>query len=344
MKDQAYHPEPFARRHSEGAKRPENLAQGKFHEGSGDSSPLAQNDIWEASKEEGAFLPQRAFAGLVPPYSNLQQSKTVILPVPYDGTSEWRGGSRHGPQAIIDASQYLELYDLELDREIYKVGICTLPQVEPLMSSPQDMIERVYQVIKGLIQKEKFVVMLGGEHSLSLGAVRAFKETLPRLSVLQLDAHADLRDEYLGTKYGQACVMRRIFELCAIVQVGVRSLSWEEKQFLTQNKLMPFYMSGSASNKASIDQIVASLSEDVYVTIDVDVLDPSIMSAVGTPEPDGMQWRQVLDIIESVALHKHVVGFDLVEFCPGEGPSSCAFLLAKLAYKLIGCAVPQEGG
>jgi len=296
-----------------------------------------------ASWQEGTFLPPRVFAGLTPPYSNLQQAKTVILPVPYDSTSEWRGGSRQGPQAIIDASQYLELYDLELDREIYKVGISTLPEVEPLLSSPQDMIDRVYQVVKGLIQKEKFVVLLGGEHSLSLGAVRAFKEAFPRFSVLQLDAHADLRDEYLGTKYSQACVMRRIFELCPISQVGVRSLSWEEKQFLTQNKLTPFYMSDLTSNKVSIDRIVDSLSEDVYVTIDVDVLDPSIMSAVGTPEPDGMSWRQVLDIMEAVALHKHVVGFDLMEFCPGEGPGSCAFLLAKLAYKLIGCTVPQEG-
>jgi len=296
-----------------------------------------------ASKHEGAFLPHRVFAGLEPPYSNLQQARTVILPVPYDSTSEWRGGSRHGPQAIIDASQYLELYDLELDREIYKVGISTLPGVEPLLSSPQDMIDRVYQVTKGLIQNGKFVVLLGGEHSLSLGTVRAFKEAFPRLSVLQLDAHADLRDEYLGTKYSQACVMRRIFELCPISQVGVRSLSWGEKQFLTQNKLKPIYMSDLALNKTSTDQIVDSLSEDVYVTIDVDVLDPSIMPAVGTPEPDGMSWRQVLDIIESVALHKHVVGFDLMEFCPGEGPGSCAFLLAKLAYKLIGCTVPQEG-
>jgi len=291
---------------------------------------------------EGTFLPHRVFAGLTPSYSNLQQAKTIILPVPYDSTGEWRGGSRHGPQAIIDASQYLELYDLELDREIYKVGICTLPEVEPLLSKPQDMIDRVYQVIKGLIQEEKFVVLLGGEHSLSLGAVRAFKEAFPRLSVLQLDAHADLRDAYLGTKYSQACVMRRIFELCPISQVGVRSLSWEEKQFLTQNKLTPIYMSDLALNKASIDRIVDSLSEDVYVTIDVDVLDPSIMPAVGTPEPDGMSWRQILDIIESVALHKHVVGCDLMEFCPGEGPGSCAFLLAKLTYKLIGCTVPQE--
>jgi agmatinase len=290
----------------------------------------------------GTFLPQEVFAGLEPPYSNLRQAKVVILPIPYDSTSEWRSGSRQGPQAIIDASQYLELYDLELDREIYKVGISTLPRVEPLLSSPQDMIDRVYKIVKGLVQKGKFVVLLGGDHSLSLGAVRAFKEAFPTLSVLQLDAHADLRDEYLGTKYGQACVMRRILEVCPICQVGVRSLSWEEKQFSTRKKLKSFYMSDLVSSTASVDRIVDSLSEDVYITIDVDVLDPSIMPAVGTPEPDGMSWRQILDIVESVTLHTHVVGFDLMEFCPAEGPSSCAFLLAKLTYKLIGCAVSPE--
>ena len=293
-------------------------------------------------RHEGTFLPQEVFAGLQPPYSDFKQAKIVVLPVPYDSTSEWRSGSRHGPQAIIDASQYLELYDLDLDREIYKVGISTLPRLEPVLSSPQDMIDKVYKMVKGLIQKEKFVVLLGGEHSLSLGAVRAFREAFPTLSVLQLDAHADLRDEYLGTRYGQACVMRRILEVCPIRQAGMRSLSWEEKRFATKKKLKLFYMSELTLNPASVDRIVDSLSENVYVTIDVDVLDPSVMPAVGTPEPDGMSWRQILDILESVALHKHVVGFDLMEFCPGEGPHSCAFLLAKLAYKLIGRAVPQE--
>jgi agmatinase len=183
--------------------------------------------------------------------------------------------------------------------------------------------------------------MLGGEHSLSLGAVRAFKETFPELSVLQLDAHADLRHEYLGTKYGQACVMRRIFEFCPIVQVGVRSLSLEEKQFLAQNKLTPFYTPDWQSRLLPVEQIVASLSKDVYVTIDVDVFDPSIMPAVGTPEPGGMQWQEVLNLLRAVASEKQVVGFDLMEFCPQEGPISCASLLAKLTYKLLGYAVSQ---
>ncbi len=293
------------------------------------------------NKEE-VFLPRRVFAGLAPPYFDLEKAKVAILPIPYENTTEWRGGTRHGSQAIIDASQYLELYDLELNREIYKVGIHTLPEVESVMSSPKDMIDRVYHITRGLIQKGKFVVMLGGEHSLSLGAVQAFKETFSELSVLQLDAHADLRHKYLGTKYSQACVMRRIFELCPIVQVGVRSLSWEEKQFLNQHKMTPFYMSDLASSAASAEQITATLSENVYLTIDVDVFDPSIMPAVGTPEPEGMQWQEVLNLLRLVALHRHIVGFDLMEFCPQEGPASCAFLLAKLVYKLIGYAIPQD--
>ena len=289
-----------------------------------------------------AFLQPRSFAGLTPPYSELQQAQAVIVPVPYDATSEWRSGSRHGPQAIIDASQYLELYDIDLKREISEVGICTLPDVEPLLSCPQDMIDRVYQVIGSLVQMDKFVVLLGGEHSLSLGAVRAYKEAFSGLSVLQLDAHADLREEYLGTRYGQACVMRRILELCPISQVGVRSLSLEENRFMKQQDLTPFYTSAFVSDSGSMDRILDSLNEDVYITIDVDVLDPSIMPAVGTPEPDGMSWRQVVDIVRSVALHRHVVAFDMMEFCPQEGPNSCAFTLAKLAYKLIGCCLPGE--
>ncbi len=181
-----------------------------------------------------------------------------------------------------------------------------------MISSHKDMINRVYQITKGLIQKRKFVVMLDGEHSLSLGAVQAFKETF--------------------------------FELCPIVQVGVRSLSWEEKQFLNQNRMTPSYMSDLASSLALAEQIAATLSKNVYLTIDVDVFDPSIMPVVGTPEPGGMPWQQVLNLLRLVALHKHIIGFDLMDSYPQEGPASCAFLLAKLAYKLIGYAMPQNKG
>jgi agmatinase len=278
------------------------------------------------------------FAGLMSPYADLPTAKVVILPVPYDSTTEWHSGIREGPQAIINASQYLELYDIELNREVYKVGIHTLPKVQPLLNSPEEMIDRVYRIARELTKQAKFLVMFGGEHSLSLGMVQALKEKNQDLCVLQLDAHADLRDEYLGTRYGHACIMRRILELCPIVQVGIRSLSWEEQQFLTQNNMHPFFAMPS-SNLASPEDITASLSDNVYVSIDLDVFDPSIVPAVGTPEPGGMQWHEVLNLLRSVTLHKRVIGFDLVELCPKEGPASCAFLAAKLAYKLIGYAI-----
>lgn len=285
---------------------------------------------------EQHLAPAQNFAGLSSPYADLETAKVVILPVPYDSTTEWHSGTRDGPQAIINASPHLELYDLELGREIYKVGIHTLPEIQPLLGSPEEMIQRVYQVSRELVQRTKFMVMLGGEHSLSLGMVRALKEKHDDLCVLQLDAHADLRDEYTGTKYSHACVMRRIHELCPITQVGIRSLSLEEQEFLDQNGMQPFYISTPTPNLASPQQIAASLNNDVYISIDLDVFDPSIMSAVGTPVPGGMQWHETLNLLKSVTQQKNVVGFDLVELCPKEGPASCAFLAAKLAYKLIG--------
>jgi len=264
-------------------------------------------------------------------------SKVVILPVPYDSTTEYKSGTREGPRAIIDASQYLELYDTELDREISEVGIHTLPEVQPLMSGPEPMLERVYQIASDLLDKGKLLAMLGGEHSLTLGVVRAFREKYPELSVLHLDAHADLRDQYQGTKYSHACVMRRVWELCPVVHVGVRSMSREEHEFLVQRKIEPSYAEALASPD-SVARVVSALSPQVYVSIDLDVFDPSIMSAVGTPEPGGLSWQQVLELLRAVADSKQIVGFDLMELCPREGPSSCAFLAAKLAYKLVGYA------
>jgi agmatinase len=279
------------------------------------------------------------FAGLSSPYSDLETARAIILPVPYDSTTEWHSGARAGPQAIINASQYLELYDIELNRDVYQVGIHTLPPVQPLLSSPEKMIERVYHITRELVKQSKFPVMFGGEHSLSLGMVQALKEKFRNVCVLQLDAHADLRDEYLGTKYSHACVMRRIHELCPIVQVGVRSLSSEEQQFITQNKIHTFYITTSSSDLAPAEHIISSLSDDVYVSIDLDVFDPSIMPAVGTPEPGGMQWHEVLKLLNYVTRHKRVIGFDLVELCPRDCTDSCAYLAAKLAYKFIGYAI-----
>jgi agmatinase len=289
-------------------------------------------------KLEGLFLPPPNFAGLSSPYSDLSNAKVVILPAPYDSTTEWQSGTRHGPQAIIESSQYLELYDIELDFEIYKVGIHTLPSIQPSLSSPESMIERVYRVTHEILKQDKLPVMLGGEHSLSLGIVKALKEKFNDLCVLQLDAHADLRDEYLGTRYGHACVMRRIYELCPVVQVGVRSLSFEERQFINRNNIPVFYIINSSSDLPPAENITDSLSNNVYVSIDLDVFDPSIMPAVGTPEPAGMQWHEVINLLRCVAQNKQIIGFDLVELCPGDCNHSSAFTAARLAYKFIGYA------
>jgi agmatinase len=294
------------------------------------------------NKKEELFYPPQNFAGLSSPYSDFEASKVVILPVPYDGTTEWHSGTREGPQAIIDASPFLELYDIELDQEIHKIGINTMPAVQPVLGSIEDTLHRVYTIASELIEKDKFIVMLGGEHSLSLGIVKALKEKYDDLSVLQLDAHADLRDEYLGTKYNNACVMRRALEYCPITQVGIRSLSQEEQQFLSRHNMKPFYRSSQPLELAELPQIIKSLSNNVYISIDLDVFDPSIMSAVGTPEPGGMQWHETMTMLKAIAKQKRIVGFDVMELCPSEGQSACAYMAAKLAYKLIGYCLLQS--
>jgi agmatinase len=285
------------------------------------------------------FFPPLNFAGLSPPYNDLQTARVTILPVPYDSTTDWHSGTREGPQAIIQASQYLELYDIELGREIHEVGIHTLPSLQPSLNSPEEMVARVYRAVEALYDRGKFTVMLGGEHSVSLGAVKALNNKYDNLCVLQLDAHADLRDEYCGTKYNHACIMRRVLELCPITQVGIRSLSLQEQLFIKQNSMQPFYSATSISEMDSLQQIVDSLSSNVYISIDLDVFDPSIMSAVGTPEPGGLQWHEILNLLGFVAKNRNILGFDLMELCPAQGPDSCAFLAAKLAYKLIGYTV-----
>jgi len=286
---------------------------------------------------EELFLPPRSFAGLSPQAAAFAKAKVVVLPVPYDGTTEFKSGAREGPQAIIDASPYLELYDAELDREISEVGIHTLPEVQPHMGSPELMVERVYRIARSLLDRNKLIAMLGGEHLLTLGMVRAYKERYRKLSVLQLDAHTDLRDQYQGTKYSNACVTRRVRELCPVVQVGVRSFSLEERQFMRKQKIEPFYAE-AATSPDFVSRVVSKLTPQVYVSIDLDVFDPSIMSAVGTPEPGGMSWQQVLELLRAVGAQKKIVGFDLTELCPSEGPTSCAYLAAKLAYKIMGYA------
>ncbi|MSQ40411.1 MAG: agmatinase [Dehalococcoidia bacterium] len=279
-----------------------------------------------------------SFLALSPQESALSTARAVLVPVPYDGATSYRSGAREGPSAIIAASRDLEDYDAELKDEPSRLGIHTYPEIEPHVGSPDAMVERVERVVRPLVEAGKLVGVLGGDHSVAVGSVRAYLERFPDLSVLYLDAHADLRDEYQGSRYSHACAARRMHERVPLVQVGVRSLSVEERRYI-EAKQVPVYFWDPAPAAFRPQEVVALLSPHVYVSVDLDVFDPSLMPAVGTPEPGGMAWEQVVGLLRAVAAERRIVGFDVVELCPREGPAACAFTAARLVYKLIGYAL-----
>lgn len=224
-------------------------------------------------------------------------------------------------------------------KEIYKIGIHTLPEIT-ILKDAERMTQRVCAIAKELLQDDKFIVMLGGEHSLTVGMMYALIEKYPNLSVLQFDAHADLRDKYQGTKYSHACAMRRISELCPFIQIGIRSMSRDEASFLQAKNIEPIYADNFSLDR--IEEVTSNLSQDVYITIDLDVLDPSIMPAVGSPEPGGLYWYDFLSLLRQVIEKKNIVSFDVVELCPISNNIAPDFLAAKLIYKLIGYIFNEE--
>ena len=259
-------------------------------------------------------------------------SKIAILPVPYDRTSTWIKGADKGPLAILEASQELELYDIETGTEVYRRGIHTC---KPLSVDvpPEEMVRRVEQEVLRLREEGKFVVTLGGEHSVSVGAVLAHAAGNKDFSVLQLDAHSDLRDEYKGSAFNHSCVAARIKEACPLVQVGIRSMPVEDKGKLDADNI--FFAHEIYDNADWIGTAVERLSRNVYVTIDLDVLDPSVMPSTGTPQPGGLTWYQVTALLKAVAEYRNVVGFDVVELCPNESNKAPDLLAAKLVYKFL---------
>lgn len=271
------------------------------------------------------------FGGLPAKYSDYKDSKIAILPVPFDKTSSWLKGSAKGPQAIINASRNMELYDIETNSEVYKKGIHTLKAVSA--DTSRKMIADVYGETKRLIDEEKFVVTLGGEHTVSLGAIKAHTEFFSNISILHLDAHSDRRDTYEGSRYSHACVMARAGELTDnIVSAGIRSMDSSELENIDRRRI--FFAADIYQKRDWISRVVEMLSMNVYITIDVDVLDPSIMPSTGTPEPGGMGWYEVLDLLKSVSAKKRIVGFDVVELLPTENKAP-DFLAAKITYKLL---------
>lgn len=272
------------------------------------------------------------YGGLDAGYTSLEHSRVVVLPVPYDETSTWGKGADKGPEAILEASANMELYDIETNSEIYKIGIFTAPPVTE-KSSPEQMVNAVHQETLKYLKQGKFIVGLGGEHSVTTGFVRAHAELYKNLTVLQLDAHTDLRPDYEGSPYNHACVMSRVAEICPFVQVGIRSMDSIEKPFLKQEKL---FLAEHIHGRSDWHQKVADqLTENVFITIDLDVFDPSIMPSTGTPEPGGMLWYDVIALLRLVAGQRKIVGFDVVELAPSEINKAPDFMASKLIYKLL---------
>ena len=295
-----------------------------------------------------ALAPARGFMHLDQEYTDFETARVVVTPVPFDGTTCYQPGTREGPRAIIDASRNLELYDAELRRSPYRVGIHTLRAVEIVNGDAEAMVNRTELVTGALLDRGKFVVTLGGDHLTSIGVIRAFARRHPGMSVLQLDAHADLRDEYEGATYSAATIMRRTLEVCPrTAQVGIRSLS-EPEAALVVERALPMWLAAdiharqARGDRGWIEEVVDALSDEVYVTFDIDAFDPSLVPGTGTPEPGGLGWYDAIDLLAEVARRKTIIGFDVVELSPLLESHTSPVIAAKLVYKLIGLATQER--
>jgi agmatinase len=284
-------------------------------------------------------LPQN-FGGLEPEFGALAAARAVVLPVPYDFTTTYQGGARLGPRAILTASQNMELWDEEIGA-VYRAGIHTLPELEPAAEGPGPMVARVEQAVAWILEQGKLPAILGGEHSITAGAVRAAARHHPALSVLQIDAHADMRDRYLGSPHSHACVMRRVREMVPAASVGIRSMSEEEAHHLERHPAPLWSVRQFRALQGRWEPILSALSGEVFVTFDLDGLDPSALPATGTPEPGGLDWYEAVDLLRAVSERARIVGFDVVELAPLPGQVASDFLAARLVYRLIGLALAR---
>lgn len=276
------------------------------------------------------------FLGLPDPFGSYARAKYAVLPIPYDSTTSFQVGTRNGPEAIIRASKQVELFDEETEAECYRAGIATLEAVAPNMRGPREMCAAVFRAAKKVVRDGKFLLGLGGEHSITSALVRAVMTRHKKLSVLQIDAHLDLRDEWEGTPYSHASVMRRVLDMDArVVPVGIRNVSLEEHRFLKKSGIAPVTARQVHMDEDWVDRVLEGLRDAVYITIDIDGFDPACAPGTGTPEPGGLDWYQVTGLLRLVAAERKVVGADIVEVLPIPGQAVTEFLAARLAYKLI---------
>lgn len=284
--------------------------------------------------------PERVFFELAPEFRDPRTAAAVILPVPYDRGSSWKRGADRGPEAIRDASTYVEAWDIETASEPYRKGIATL---EPLIfdGPPEALAPRVAAAVGEWLDRGRLPVVVGGNHSVPIGAIDAAADRCESLSVLQIDAHGDTRESYHGSTHNHACVMARARERCPIVQVGIRGVDSAEVERLDPERVFYAHQIAGAPSDEWMDRAVALLTSEVYVTIDLDAFDPSILPATGTPEPGGLDWYQITGLLARVARSRRVVAFDVVELLPGHHAS--AFTAAKLIYRLLAEIFAQEG-
>src|SRR5919199_5556751 len=275
------------------------------------------------------------FGGTTPTTTDFPNARVVIFPIPLDRTTSYVPGTRNGPHEILVASSHMELWDEETQTDVHSIGIFTLPEMEFPYASMDDIVREIRRVASELVKRDKFVVALGGEHAITGPLVAAFASRYPGLSVLQIDAHADLRETFMGTPHNHACAMRRVLEYARCTQVGIRSLSPEEAQAAPTLPTEIFYDYNMRQHEDWIERVVDSLGENVYITIDVDGFDPAIMPATGTPEPGGLTWYEALTLLRRVIERRTVVGCDVVELSPIAGNVAPTFLCAKLIYKIL---------
>lgn len=274
----------------------------------------------------------QTFGGIPSKYGNRDTAATYLQSIPYDGTSTWGKGSDKGFDAFMDAAENMELYDIETASEVYKTGIHLLDEA-PVFASPEEMYKYTYNNTKKLLKDGKFLSFFGGEHSISIGLIKAHYEHFDNLTVVQLDAHADLRDAYMGTPYNHACALHDASQNCNLIQVGIRSMDISEKQYMDYDKV--YFAEEMHYDKLWQEDSIGKMTDNVYITIDLDAFDPSILPGTGTPEPGGLEWYTVLEYLQKIFDQKNVVGFDIVELAPIKGHKASEFLAAKLYYKIL---------
>lgn len=277
------------------------------------------------------MFPQ-TFADIPPQYATLEAAHILLQSIPYDGTSTWGKGADKGFEAFLAASPALEYYDIETQSEVYRKGIHILPTLSGF-ASPEEMFERTYQRARQLLAEDKFPTFFGGEHSISIGIIKAFYEKYDNLTVLQIDAHTDLRPSYLGSPYNHACAVYDANKNCNLIQVGIRSMDISEREHLNPEQCYFAHQINGTSHW--MEDSIKRMTDKVYLTFDLDAFDPSIMPATGTPEPGGLDWYTVTNYLRKVFAKKEIVGFDIVELAPIDGLHAPQFLAAKLYYKLL---------